>query len=129
MVSRNNDINRIDSPIEMAIRMLEANQEDVFNSIIGPEPAARKFGKINGQDVDSVLDQVVRNAQLMGQQQQSVTAPPPIETPTPAPMPAPAPPSEPAPTGEQMQSPMGVPQSSMDELANMFGRGMNNGNA
>ena len=83
MVSRNNDINRIDSPIEMAIRMLEANQEDVFNSIIGPEPAPRKFGKINGQDVDSVLDQVVRNAQLMGQQQQSVTAPPPIETPTP----------------------------------------------
>lgn len=131
MVNRNNDINRVNNPIDVALKMLESTQDGVFNSIIGPQPSERKIGKINGQDVDPILDQVVQNAQMMGmmqQEEEGVSAPPaPTETPTP--MPAPTPPTSPEmpPAGGAGQMPMGVPQSDMDELSKIFGGGMNNG--
>jgi hypothetical protein len=131
MPDKNNEISRINNPIQVALKMIEATQESVFNSIIGPMPAARSIGKINGQEVDPILDQIVQNAQMMGmmqQEQQGVSAPPaPTETPTP--MPTPPPPTSPEgySAGGAGQMPMGVPQSDMDELSKIFGGGMNNG--
>ena len=115
----NDDINRIDNPIEIAMKMLDASQESVFSSILGTSGPSRKEPTIN---------QVVQNAQLYGsmkleQEQQNVSAPP-IPTDTPVPMPAPAPPTEP-----EVPVPGGQPQSGMNDIMGMFGGGMNNGNA
>ena len=124
----NDDINRIDNPIEIAMKMLDASQESVFSSILGTSGPSRKEPTIGGQPMNDIINQVVQNAQLYGsmkleQEQQNVSAPP-IPTDTPVPMPAPAPPTEP-----EVSVPGGQPQSGMNDIMGMFGGGMNNGNA
>ena len=125
----NDDINRIDNPIEIAMKMLDSSQESIFNCILGTSGSVRKEPTIGGQPMSDILNQVVQNAHTYGsmkleQEQQNVTAPAPAPTDTPTPMPAPPPPGVPPAGGVQEQSPM-----DMNNLMGMFGGGMNNGNA
>ena len=123
----NNDMDRINNPIEMAIKMLEATQDSVFNSIIGPEKA-KSDPMIMGQPLNPLIDQIVQSAKMEGmlkqEMQVSDVSAPPVPTDTPTPMPAPPPPGVPPAGGVQEQSPM-----DMDSLMGMFGGGMNKVNA
>ena len=118
-------MDRINNPVEMAIKMLEATQDSIFNSIVGPE-RAKPEPMIMGQPLNPILEQVVQNARAQGLIRQQMmggdVSAPPVPTDTPAPMPAPAPPTEP-----EVPMPGDQPQSGMNDIMGMLGGGMNNG--
>ena len=124
-MANNDDMDRINNPVEMAIKMLEATQDSIFNSIVGPEKV-KADPMIMGQPLNPLIDQIVQSAKMEGMMKQDMqvsnVSAPPVPTDTPAPMPAPVPPTEP-----EVPMPGGQPQSGMNDIMGMFGGGMNNG--
>lgn len=118
MVKLTNDTNQVQSPVDIAQQMLSGTQEIIFNSILGPQRQER-VERIGNQPADPVIDSVLQDIQLYGQEM-NLTNPNNVTAPD-RPVPAPAPPPD-LPSGSEAQGQQGMP-----DIMNLLG-GVRNGN-
>ena len=56
-------MDRLNNPVEMAIKMLEATQDSIFNAIVGPVKVKADL-IIMGQPINPLIDQIDQSAKM-----------------------------------------------------------------